>query len=192
MDENYLINPAVFLIQTIFGIYTLAVLLRFILQIVRADFYNPVSQFLVKITAPPLRVLRRIIPGYAGIDLAALLLAWIVKSVELGLILMITGVSFSFLGPLLWSLPELVELTINIFLFAVIIQVVLSWISPGIHNPASTLLYSLTEPVLKPARTILPPLSGLDLSPMLVLIGFVLLKMLLLPPLRVITDSPFQ
>jgi YggT family protein len=191
MGSNYLTNPAVFLIQTIFGLYILAVLLRFLLQWVRADFYNPISQFLVKITTPPLKILRRFIPGLGGIDLAALLLAWGLKYIELVLILMVAGTTINLLGPLFWAIPELLELFINIFLFAVLIQVILSWINPGSYNPASALLYSLTEPVMRPARNVLPPISGLDLSPMLVMIVLILLKMLLLPPLRAITGSPF-
>ena len=191
MGSNYLTNPLVFLIQTLFGLYILVVLLRFLLQLVRADFYNPISQFLVKVTSPPLRILRRFIPGVGGIDLSAILLAWGLKYVELLLIILISGIAPNFLGPLFWALPELIELVINIFLFAVLIQVILSWINPGSYNPATALLYSLTEPVMRPARNLLPPVSGLDLSPMLVMIGLVLLKMLLLPPLRVITGSPF-
>ncbi len=191
MGSNYLTNPLVFLIQTLFGLYILAVLLRFILQLVRADFYNPVSQFLVKITTPPLKLLRRFIPGLGGLDLSALVLVWGLKYLELLLILLISGVTINLWGPLLWSIPELVELLINIFLFAILIQVILSWVNPGNYNPVSALLSSLTEPVIRPARNLLPPISGLDLSPMLVMIGLVLLKMLLLPPLRAITGSPF-
>ena len=191
MDSNYLTNPAVFLVQTLFGLYILAVLLRFLLQWVRADFYNPISQFLVKITAPPLKILRRFIPGFGGIDVAALLLAWGLKYIELVSVLLISGSTINLLGPLFWAIPELVELLINIFLFAVLIQVILSWINPGTYNPASALLYSLTEPVMRPARNVLPPISGLDLSPMLVMIALILMKMLLLPPLKAITGSPF-
>jgi YggT family protein len=73
----------------------------------------------------------------------------------------------------------------------VLIQVILSWVNPGAYNPASDLLYKLTEPLLRPARRILPDMSGLDLSPMLVMIGLTLLKMLLMPPLKVLTGSPF-
>ena len=191
MGSNYLTNPAVFLIQTLFGLYILAVLLRFLLQWARADFYNPISQFLVKVTTPPLRLLRRFIPGFGGIDLAAIILAWGLKYLELLLILLISGITANFLAPLLWAIPELVELLINIYLFAILIQVILSWINPGSYNPASALLYSLTDPVMRPARKLLPPMSGLDLSPMLVMIALVLLKMLLLPPLRAVTGSPF-
>ncbi|MCU7905210.1 MAG: YggT family protein [Candidatus Thiodiazotropha sp. (ex Epidulcina cf. delphinae)] len=191
MGSSYLTNPLVFLVQTLFGLYILAVLLRFLLQLFRADFYNPISQFLVKATNPPLKLLRRIIPGLGGIDLSSLILVWLLKSIELLLVISISGNAVSLLGPVVWAIPELVELLINIFLFGVLIQVILSWINPGSYNPATALLYSLTDPVMRPAQKILPPMGGLDLSPMLVMIGLVLLKMLLLPPLRQITGSPF-
>lgn len=191
MGSSYLTNPLVFLVQTLFGLYILAVLLRFLLQIVRADFYNPISQFLVKVTTPPLKILRRIIPGFGGIDISSLVLAWVLKTIELFLVVMITSSSVNLLGPFLWAIPELVELTINIFLFSVLIQVVLSWVNPGAYNPAANLLYSLTNPVMRPAQKLLPPFGGIDLSPMLVMIGLVLLKMLLIPPLQQLTSSPF-
>jgi YggT family protein len=191
MSGSYLTNPIIFLIQTLFGLYILAVLLRFLLQLVRADFYNPISQFLVKATNPPLKVLRRIIPGLGGIDLSSLILAWLLKSIEILLVILVSGSAVNLLAPLLWAIPELVELVINIYLFGILIQVILSWVSPGNYNPAVGLLYSLTAPVMRPAQKILPPMGGLDLSPMLVMIGLVLLKMLLLPPLRALTASPF-
>ncbi|MCU7851469.1 MAG: YggT family protein [Candidatus Thiodiazotropha sp. (ex Monitilora ramsayi)] len=191
MSGSYLANPMIFLVQTLFGLYILAVLLRFLLQLVHADFFNPISQFLVKATNPPLKILRRFIPGLGGIDLAAVILAWLLKAIELLLVLSISGNAVNLLGPLVWAIPELVELVINIFLFAVLIQVILSWVNPGSYNPATALLYSLTGPVMRPAQKLLPPMGGLDLSPMLVMIGLVLLKMLLLPPLKALTGSPF-
>ena len=191
MGSSYLTNPLVFLVQTLFGLYILAILLRFLLQLVRADFYNPISQFLVKATNPPLKILRRIIPGLGGIDLSSLVLAWLLKTVELFLVISIMGNSVSLLGPVLWAIPELVELLINIYLFGVLIQVILSWVNPGSYNPATALLHSLTGPVMRPAQKLLPPMGGLDLSPMLVMIGLVLLKMLLIPPLQQITGNPF-
>ncbi|MEW8508307.1 MAG: YggT family protein [Candidatus Thiodiazotropha sp.] len=191
MGSSYLTNPAVFLVQTLFGLYILAVMLRFLLQLVRADFYNPISQFLVKVTNPPLKPLRRIVPGFGGIDLSSLLLAWLLKAVELIIIIAIGGGTISLVAPFIWALPELVELMINIYLFGILIQVILSWVNPGSYNPAVALLYSLTSPLLTPAQKILPPTGGIDLSPMLVIIGLILLKMLLIPPLLQITSSPF-
>ncbi|MEW8028985.1 MAG: YggT family protein [Candidatus Thiodiazotropha sp.] len=191
MGSSYLTDPVIFLVQTLFGLYILAVMLRFLLQLVRADFYNPISQFLVKVTNPPLKIFRRIIPGFGGIDLPSLILAWLLKAIELFLIITIAGTSINLIAPFVWAIPELLELLINIYLFGILIQVILSWVNPGSYNPATALLYSLTGPLMRPAQKILPPMGGIDLSPMLVMIGLILLKMLILPPLRQITSSPF-
>jgi len=184
MGGGYLTNPLVFIFQTLFDLYILVVLLRFFLQLVRADFYNPISQFVVKITSPLLLPLRRVIPAVRGLDTASLVLAWGLKTLELVLVLWFTAGSFSLLLPLLMAIPELVELTINIFFWAILIQAILSWVNPGVYNPASALLYSLTLPLLRPAQRIIPPIGGIDLSPMAVMLGLIVLKMLILPPLR--------
>jgi YggT family protein len=191
MTSSYLTNPIVFLVQTLFGLYAMLALLRFLLQWVRADFYNPVSQFVVKVTTPALRPLREVIPGYAGMDLAALALAWLIKSLELAIVALIALPEANPLGALLWALPELVSLAINIFIFMVLVRVVLSWVNPDPYHPVAGLLDSLTDPVMRPARRMLPPVGGLDLSPVLVMVGLVLLKMLLLPPLNLVTGNPF-
>jgi len=184
MDGNYFTNPLIFLVQVIFELYILIILLRFLLQIVHADFYNPLSQFIVKASSPVLKPLRRFIPGYAGLDVSCLFLVWFLKFVELLVIILISGKGLMLAYPLAQAIPELFELTINIFLFSIFILVILSWVSPGGHNPAISLIQSLTEPLMKPARNIIPPMGGLDLTPMIVMLGLVLLKMLLIPPLE--------
>ncbi|HFE48500.1 MAG TPA: YggT family protein [Chromatiaceae bacterium] len=191
MGSSYLANPLVFLVQTIFGLYAAAVLLRFLLQVIHADFYNPVSQFIVKITSPLLNPLRRIVPASGKLDLASLVLAWLVKAAEVFLVLLISVGSFNPLGALLWAIPELVDLTLSIFTWAIIIQVILSWVAPGNYNPAASLIGQLVEPLMAPARRLIPPIGGLDLSPMVVIIGLMLVRMLLMPPLRMLTASPF-
>jgi len=184
MGSNYLANPLIFILQTLFQLYILVVLLRFFLQLTRADFYNPLSQFIVKVTSPVLTPLRRVIPGVGGIDIASLLLAWALKTLELMLVFWFSRGTFGLLLPLLMAIPELVELVINIFFWAILIQAILSWINPGVYNPATVLLYSLTAPLLRPAQRLIPPIGGIDLSPMVVMLGLVVLKMLILPPLR--------
>jgi YggT family protein len=191
MSGSYLTNPTVFLIQTLFGLYILVVAIRFLLQWLRADFYNPLSQFVVKLTSPVLRPLRRLIPGYGGLDLAALVLAWLLKSIELALLTLVVGVNASLFGALVWSIPALVELFINIFLFAILIRVILSWVNPDPYNPAITLLSRLTDPIMRPAQRLIQPIGGIDLSPIVVIMGLVLLEMLLVPPLKWLTGSPW-
>ncbi|MEJ2760449.1 MAG: YggT family protein, partial [Gammaproteobacteria bacterium] len=126
-----------FLIRTLFELYIVVVALRFLLQWVRADFYNPLSQFLVRATNPLLRPLRRIIPGYGGMDLASVVLMLLLKAAEICILgLVVAGRIPAPLGLLVLSLAEILRLVIYIFMFAIIIQVVLSWVNPGAYNPA--------------------------------------------------------
>lgn len=183
MGNSYVGNAGTFLISTLFGLYILLVMLRFLLQLVRADFYNPISQFVVKATDPPLRPLRRHVPGLAGIDLSTLVLMLGLKIVELWLTFRVSGQSAQFAGLLIISVAELLSLALNVFLVSILIQVVLSWVNPGAYNPATKLLYSLNEPLLTPARRLIPPISGLDLSPIVVLIAIQLIKILVVAPI---------
>jgi len=183
MGSSYFTNPLEFLISTLIGLFITAVMLRFLLAMVRADFYNPLTQILVKLTNPALKPLRRFIPGFGGIDIASLLLMLALQMLALTLITLLRGAALHPVGLLLWSLAELLGLLFNIYMFSILIQVVLSWVNPNAYNPAVSLLYSINEPLLAPARRLIPPLSGLDLSPVVVLLGLQLAKMLLLPPL---------
>ena len=181
---GYFGNAAVFLIQTAFGLYILAVLLRFLLQWVHADFYNPVSQFLVKMTTPLLRPLRRVIPGFAGIDVASVVLMLVLQIIELALVALLLNQPMSVSGLLVLAVAALLALRIKVFFFSILIQVILSWVRPGDHSPVSLLLYQLNEPLLAPARRIIPTFSGLDLSPILVLVLLQLSLMIIVAPLQ--------
>lgn len=184
MDSSYLTNPLVFLVQVALGLYTLLVMLRLVLQLVQADFYNPLSQFIVKATSPLLHPLRRVVPSFGALDTSALLLAWATKGLELLLVFWLSGQGLHLIQPLVWAIPELVNLVLNIFLVAIFIQAILSWVGPAGYNPAVNLIYSLTAPVIRPIQQRLPPMSGLDFSPMLAIVALFLLKMLLIPPLE--------
>ena len=181
---NPLSNAGVFLISTLFGMYILAVMLRLILQMVRADFYNPISRFIVKVTNPPLKPLRRLIPGVAGIDMSSVFVMMVLQMLEFFIITLIRNFPTpDILGLALYALVELVSLGFYVFLFSIFILAILSWVNPGQYNPINTLLNQITEPVLRPARKILPPMSGMDLSPMIAMMGLWLVKLLLLDPL---------
>ncbi|WP_455209397.1 YggT family protein [Kaarinaea lacus] len=180
---GYGTNAIEFLIQTIFGLYLVAVLLRVLLQLTRADFYNPVSQFLVKVTNPPLIPLRRVIPGFMGIDFAAIVLMIVLKALEIFLIVLIKGLSVNIFGVVVLSIAELLRLLVNVYFFTILIQVVISWVNPGTYNPAISLLYTINEPLLRRARQIIPPISGFDLSPIVVIILLQLVSILLIQPI---------
>ncbi|MCN4145071.1 MAG: YggT family protein [Thiohalomonas sp.] len=169
--DNFLVNAGSYLISSIFGLYIIIVLLRFILQTVRADFYNPLSQFIVKATTPVLKALRRIIPGLFGIDIASILLAYFLQYIENILLSAIRGISVNPVFLLWHSIGSLLTLVLYIYFFAILVQVIISWVSPGTYNPGTALIHHITEPVMRPARKLLPPFSGFDLSPILVFVA---------------------
>lgn len=161
----------VYLIQTLLSLYLVAMLLRFVLQLVRADFYNPICQFLVKITNPLVIPLRRVLPGFGGLDLASLLLAILLQLAGIVAILLISGVGLpNPLILLLWSAIGVLGLLVNIYFFALLAMIILSWIAPGSNHPAIYLLFQITEPVMAPFRKALPAMGGMDFSPILVFI----------------------
>lgn len=184
MGAPYAESAGIFLISTLFDLYIMAVMLRFLLQAVRADFYNPVSQFLVKITNPLLKPLRRVIPGMLGLDMAAVVLMLVLAVIELALIQLLAGISPGLAGIAVLAIGKVISTLLDLYFFTILIQVVLSWVNPGSHNPVVGLLYAVNEPILKRARRLLPPISGFDLSPILVLIAMKLLEILLVAPIN--------
>ena len=180
---NYFGDAGSFLIDTIIGLYILAVMLRFLLQWVRADFYNPISQFLVSITNPPLVFTRKIIPGLFGIDLASVVLMVLLTVLKIYLIAGIAGVTPRLSGVVVLAIGEIIQLAVYVFIFTMLIRVILSWIQPGGYNPALALINQLTEPLMAPARRLIPPFGGLDLSPIVVFILLYLTLMLVVRPI---------
>ena len=187
-------TAAIYILQTLGGLYLLIVLLRYILQLVRADFYNPLSQFIVRATKPLLNPLRRIIPGFGGIDLASLVLAILIQLVLMILILMLMGygVGGFIMQLLIWSIIAVTSLFLKVFFFALIISVILSWVAPGSYNPGAQLVNQICEPLLMPFRKLLPNLGGLDLSPIFAFLALKLIDMLVINNLAAMTGMPQQ
>jgi len=184
MNSSYMTDPAIFIIDSLFSLYILAVMLRFLLQWCGADFYNPISQFLVKATHPPLKLLRRFVPSIGKIDTSSLVLVLALQMLADFSILLLKGVAISIGALTILSLTQLVSLLINIFIYAVFARAILSWINPGTFNAASSILHSLTEPLLDTCRRFIPDLGGIDLSPLAALMLLQLAKMVILPPLH--------
>lgn len=177
---NFFTQAGVLLIETLFSIYIVSVLLRFLFQIVRADFYNPFSQFLVRFTNPPLLPLRRVIPGLAGIDLASVVLLLLLQALKLFLLALLQGFAPQPGMIVILSVVQLLELTIWVFIIAIFVRVLASWFAnPYGGNPFLDLVTSLTEPLMRPARRFIPPMSGVDLSPIAVLLILQLLLLLI-------------
>lgn len=187
-----LIEALIYIIQTLGSLYLLIVLLRFILQLVRADFYNPLSQFIVKATQPLLTPLRRIIPGFAGLDLASLILAILVQLLLMIVTLTLMGYNVGgfILQLLVWSMIGVTSLFLKVFFFALIISVILSWVAPGSYNPGAQLVNQICEPLLAPFRKLLPNLGGLDISPIFAFITINLIDRFVIGGLAASTGLP--
>jgi YggT family protein len=164
------LNTGSFLVSIIFSLYLAAVMLRFLLQWVKADFYNPICQFLMKATNPPLVPLRRIIPGFFGLDIAAVFLMFVIQVGEIALLSWMNDFQITYFIILL-AIKDLFLLLIKVYIYAIIIQAISSWFSqPGSYNPMSVVLYQLTEPVLRPFRKYIPPMGGMDFSSLVAII----------------------
>jgi YggT family protein len=184
MTASYVVDPLIFIIDTLLSLYVLAVLLRFLLQWSGAEFYNPISQFLVKVTHPPLKLLRRFVPPIGKIDTSSLVLLLSLQMLSDFLILILKGVSLNIGALTLLSITQLISLLINVFVFAVFAKVLLSWLDPGRFRAAASILSSLTDPLLNTCSKFIPNLGGVDLSPMAALLLLQLSKMIILPPLH--------
>lgn len=155
------------LVNAIAGFFLFIVILRFMLQAVRADFYNPISQFVVKATNPALIPLRKVVPGLGGYDLAAIVLAIIVECIAITLSLVIAGFPLPLTHIFIWAFLGTIGLFIKLYFWGLIIMIVASWIAPQSHNPALMLLRQIIEPPMKPIRKLMPDMGGLDLSPII-------------------------
>ncbi len=164
-------------IDTFATLYLMVILLRFILQLAKADFYNPISQFVVKATNPLLIPLRRVVPGFGGVDIASLVLAIAFQFAVLLLKVLVLGFAMpNIVGLLAMSLVLVLGMLIKIYFWSLLIMIIASWIAPGSMHPALVLINQLCEPVMKPFRKLLPPMGGLDLSPILVFLSLQVLS----------------
>jgi YggT family protein len=181
-------NALQFLLQTLLGLFTIAVLLRFYLQAFNAPFHNPVSQAVVAVTTFAVRPLRRIVPSWGKLDLSTLLLAWISQFLLYLGLLMTQDFPLLVAGHMVWfaliglGLAGVLKFSIYIFLYAVILHAILSWINP--HSTIAPALNALTRPVMLPVQRHLPRLGGIDLSPLVIFILAQLLLMLIVAPLE--------
>ncbi|NND59073.1 MAG: YggT family protein [Gammaproteobacteria bacterium] len=168
-----------FVVRTLLELYTYTFVLRFLLQWARADFHNPLSQFIIQVTDPLVRPLRRIIPGLRGLDLSTMLVAYllVILTSTVSVLLLYKGLPTNITLLLVKSLVDLVMIVINMMLIAILVMVVLSWVAP--YHPIAGVLRALTGPVLRPVQRLVPAIAGLDLSPMLAAIALVAVKILI-------------
>ena len=173
-------NPFIFLVDTLLSIYIAVMLLRFILQQVGADFYNPISQFVVKATQPLVIPARKFIPSIKKIDTATLALTFVLILIKLVILFSIAGYAMNVQQLAIKTIYDFVSLTFDIFIVALFVQAILSWVNPDPYHPVSSLLRSLTFPILNPIRKFMPPMGGIDLSTLVGLIGLMFIKRLVL------------
>jgi len=160
----------VFIINTVTSLYLLVLSLRFWMPWLRADFRNPLAQGILRLTSPLVIPVRRIVPSFGRLDTATILVAFSIQYLTIVLLLLILGTSAD-IGPIaVTALVKLAVLSVYLFVYAIFIRIILSWISPGSFNPATAIITMLTEPVLRPFRRLLPPMGGFDISPIFAII----------------------
>ncbi|WP_106475844.1 YggT family protein [Phytohalomonas tamaricis] len=162
-------NIGVMLINTLINLYLFVLMLRFLLHCSRADYYNPLSQAIVKATSPLVNPLQKLLRPVGPIDIATLVVALIIKAVGIIIVLAIIGYGMPPIGNLLIAaLAGVANAILKIYFFAMIIMIILSWVAPQANHPGALLVYQITEPVMSPVRRVIPPLGMIDLSPIVV------------------------
>ncbi|MGR6871803.1 YggT family protein [Pseudomonas sp. HK3] len=168
------------LVNAAAGFFLFVVLLRFLLQAAKADFYNPISQFVVKATNPLIIPLRKVVPGFAGFDWAAIVLLIAVQIVAISLSLLIAGYGLPLVSIAVWALLGTGGLFLKLYFWGLLIMVISSWLAPQSANPALMLLRQILEPVMAPIRKILPDMGGFDISPIVLFLSINVFEILLI------------
>ena len=180
---GYLANAGQLLINFAFGALIALVVLRVLLQLVRANFYNPVCQFLYKLTNPVLMPLRKVIPAWRRLDVAGVLLAWLLTAIKLALLYALAGPRLGLAGLAVMALADLIDFVLMLYLGLILVRVLLSFVSVERSNPIVPLVIQLTDPILRPIRRRLPTPGGLDLSPMIAALAILLVRVLVVAPI---------
>ena len=159
-----------FIIKTLAQLYLLVLLLRFWLPLLRADFRNPLAQGILRITSPLVVPLRRLLPSFGRLDTSTILVAYALQYLTILVLLALGGHMVATVPILVTTLIELATLSLNLFFFVILIKIILSWVAPNTHNPATALLGTMAEPILRPFRRVIPPMGALDVSPIFAII----------------------
>ena len=180
---GYLANAGQLLITFAFGVLISLVVIRVLLQLARANFYNPICQMLYKLTNPVMMPLHRLIPNWRNLDVAGVLLAWLLSAIKLALLYAMFGQGLGIAGLVVMALADLLDFVLVLYLGLVLMRVLLSFISVERSNPIVPLVFQLTEPVLRPIRRRVPAMGGLDFSPAIAMLAVALMRVLLVMPL---------
>ena len=180
---GYFANAGQILIEFVFGAAILLVVLRVLLQWVRANFYNPVCQFIYKATNPVLMPLRKIVPAWRNLDIAGVVLAWLATALKLVLLYATVGQTLGIAGLAVLALAHLLDFVLLVYIVLILMRVVISFVAADSYHPVVPLVIQLTEPVMRPFRRRLPAIGGIDFSPMVVLLVITLARVLIASPL---------
>ena len=177
---NTMLEISLYLLQGLGGLLVVAFLLRFLMQLSRTSFYNPIAQTIYKITHFPVNSLSIILPPYRTFNSASLTLALILEfAIVMASFLLVGGALNNFLYPALWAVIGVLSMMLNIYLYGILIVVIVSWVAPHSQHPVITLIWQLVEPIIAPVRKFIPPVGGLDLSVMVVALGIGMLRIIL-------------
>ena len=185
--EGYTSKPLLFLLMTSISLLQFVFILRFLFEITKVNFYNPVCQLIVKITNPFLMPLR-ILPLYIGrVDLVIIILITMITALKIYTPYYFTSFEYSFNSLFIAAFGKFIQETLDILWYAVIIGAIGSWFMSYNAHPMFTLIDEMCEPFYKPIRKILPVMTGIDFSPIILLIAINLLQMIILPPIFYLT-----
>jgi YggT family protein len=180
---SYLANAGAILVEVLFGLLVMLFVVRVVLQLVRANFHNPVCQFFYKATNPVLMPLRRVLKPWRSFDIAATLVAFVLECLKMLLLLMLAGVGVTLSALLVLGFAELLSFVLMMFFWLILARVILSFVGQGSYHPIVPLITQITEPVLRPLRRVLPTLGGFDLSPLVATLAILLARVLIVAPL---------
>lgn len=168
-----------FLVSTLFTLYTSVLLLRFIMQLVRADFRNPIARAIVQVTNPVVLPLRKLLPPAGKLDSATIVAVVLCTALKVWLLTLLVNLAPGLATLVQLTLVDVGRLTLNVYLFSIVLNALLSFLAPGSYSPAQSVLASICDPVLNPLRRLIPPIGGLDLSPLWAIIAIQALLLLL-------------
>ena len=182
MPSSYFSSPLVFLIDVLFGLYIGIIALRIIMQWAQWEYHNPLVQLIIRATQVPVKFLRKYIPSLGRWDSATIVLLVAITLIKIVLLSLLQSIPLNIILLIRWMLGDIFSLFITLFSASILIQVILSWLAPhNVDNPITPLISRMNSPLLRPIRRWLPPMGGLDLSPLVAILGLQVLSMLILP-----------
>lgn len=172
-------DPIIFLLKTIANLYLFVVLLRLVLQLTRADFYNPISQGIVKATNPLIMPIRKVVPSIGRIDSASIVLALLVQLATVAAVFLLKGYAAGPAQYAIYTVMGTIYHFLDLYFWAMLISVILSWVAPNANHPGALLVFQITEPLYRFVRGFVPNLGGLDISPIFIFLGISFAKQML-------------